>query len=75
MQSVEDYACPWKVPQVGSKYGMPDLTPSIKGCCSISPCVHTELPAEWTLWGEWTECTQKCGGGESVRSRSCIGKK
>merc|ERR1712130_830469 len=73
INNIQQFQCPWRAPTVGSKWGLPDLSESLKGCCSISPCVHTELPAEWTLWGEWTQCTAKCGGGESIRSRSCIG--
>merc|ERR1712130_994379 len=73
INNIQQFQCPWRAPTVGSKWGLPDLSESLKGCCSISPCVHTELPAEWTLWGEWTQCAAKCGGGESIRSRSCIG--
>lgn len=73
INNIQQFQCPWRAPTVGAKWGLPDLTDSLKGCCSISPCVHTELPAEWTLWGEWTQCTKLCGGGESIRSRSCIG--
>lgn len=73
IHNIQQFQCPWRAPTVGSKWGLPDLSESLKGCCSISPCVHTELPAEWTLWGEWTQCTKLCGGGESIRSRSCIG--
>jgi len=73
IDNIHQFQCPWKAPSVGSKWGLPDLSDSLKGCCSISPCVHSELPAEWTLWGEWTQCTKLCGGGESLRSRSCIG--
>jgi len=73
LDSFNDLSCPWIVPKFGSSYGFPDLTKSIKGCCDISPCVHRELPADWTLWGEWTPCTKLCGGGESSRSRTCVG--
>ncbi|CAG5095168.1 Oidioi.mRNA.OKI2018_I69.XSR.g14062.t1.cds [Oikopleura dioica] len=73
LDSFNQLACPWIVPKFGSSYGFPDLTKSIKGCCDISPCVHKELPADWTLWGEWTPCTKLCGGGESSRSRTCVG--
>jgi hypothetical protein len=73
INNIQQFQCPWRAPTVGSKWGLPDLSDSLKGCCTISPCVHTELPAEWTLWGEWTQCTKLCGGGETVRSRACIG--
>ena len=26
---------------------------------------------EWLEWGQWSECSKKCGGGEKVRSRKC----
>jgi hypothetical protein len=25
----------------------------------------------YSEWGDWTDCTAKCGGGEQVRSRTC----
>ena len=28
--------------------------------------------AEWTNWGEWSACTQTCGGGMTKRSRQCV---
>ena len=33
-----NFACPWRVVDY-SKYGMPDLTNSLRGCCDYSPCV------------------------------------
>jgi hypothetical protein len=53
--------------------GLPDLTDDMRGCCDFSPCVHTQPPAEWSAWAEWSECTQPCGGGISMRSRFCEG--
>ena len=26
---------------------------------------------EWLEWGRWSECSEKCGGGEKIRSRKC----
>lgn len=38
--------------------------------CSIS--LLLSLPAEgWAGWGRWSVCSQECGGGVQVRSRSC----
>ena len=26
---------------------------------------------EWGAWADWSNCSEPCGGGESVRSRLC----
>ena len=72
MSTMLEMQCPYKV--IGKVPGMPDLTKDAEGCCEVSPCVHVSPPAEWTSWGEWSQCTQPCGGGVSVRSRSCEGQ-
>lgn len=36
--------------------------------CQTSPC-----PGVWGTWGNYSDCTQTCGGGVKTRSRSCIG--
>ena len=29
------------------------------------------ITGEWLEWGQWSECSQICGGGEKIRSRKC----
>ena len=29
------------------------------------------VDGEWGAWGNWSDCTEPCGVGESVRSRLC----
>jgi len=63
--------CPYNIPvSIG---GLPDLSDDMRGCCDFSPCVHTAPPADWTNWGEWSTCSENCGGGIMRRSRSCEG--
>ena len=37
----------------------------------IEGCTNGKC-AEWTNWGEWSDCTQTCGGGMTKRSRQCV---
>uniref|UniRef100_A0A8C7XLQ4 Adhesion G protein-coupled receptor B1b n=1 Tax=Oryzias sinensis TaxID=183150 RepID=A0A8C7XLQ4_9TELE len=30
-----------------------------------------EIIKDWGVWGRWSVCSQECGGGVQVRSRSC----
>ncbi|KAM8883109.1 adhesion G protein-coupled receptor B1-like isoform 2-T2 [Synchiropus picturatus] len=30
-----------------------------------------EITKGWAVWGRWSVCSQECGGGVQVRSRSC----
>merc|ERR1712227_584451 len=63
--------CPYNIPvSIG---GLTDLSDDMRGCCDFSPCVHTAPPADWTNWGEWSTCSENCGGGIMRRSRSCEG--
>ncbi len=37
----------------------------------IEECNKQTCP-EWTTWGEWSECSNSCGGGQKRRLRQCI---
>jgi hypothetical protein len=71
MSQMMKLQCPYNIP--ASIGGLPDLSDDMRGCCDFSPCVHTSPPADWTNWGEWSICTEPCGGGIMRRSRSCEG--
>jgi len=34
--------------------------------CSMDPCKE-----QWSTWSEWNDCSATCGGGITVRSRTC----
>ncbi|XP_038068317.1 uncharacterized protein LOC119737785 isoform X1 [Patiria miniata] len=36
--------------------------------CNPEPC---GVDGGWTDWSEWTTCTKTCGGGTTLRNRSC----
>ena len=36
--------------------------------CNEDPCLPDP---EWSGWGEWSSCSQTCGGGTKQRSRTC----
>lgn len=36
--------------------------------CNLEDCPSL---FQWTDWGSWSECSQKCGGGSRSRSRTC----
>ncbi|CAJ0945104.1 unnamed protein product, partial [Mesorhabditis belari] len=37
-----------------------------------SPCPVTQCP-KWREWGDWSECSQTCGQGTQIRTRTCDG--
>ncbi|KAK7881858.1 hypothetical protein WMY93_030267 [Mugilogobius chulae] len=36
--------------------------------CNIKPC---RVDGGWSRWSPWSRCDQRCGGGRSIRTRSC----
>ncbi|XP_013879264.1 SCO-spondin isoform X2 [Austrofundulus limnaeus] len=36
--------------------------------CNIMPC---RVDGGWTHWSPWSLCDKRCGGGRSIRTRSC----
>uniref|UniRef100_A0A3Q2CH68 SCO-spondin n=1 Tax=Cyprinodon variegatus TaxID=28743 RepID=A0A3Q2CH68_CYPVA len=36
--------------------------------CNIRPC---RVDGGWSRWSPWSRCDQLCGGGRSIRTRSC----
>ncbi|KAK5602651.1 hypothetical protein CRENBAI_005750 [Crenichthys baileyi] len=36
--------------------------------CNIRPC---RVDGGWSRWSPWSRCDQHCGGGRSIRTRSC----
>ncbi|KAM9774698.1 SCO-spondin [Syngnathus typhle] len=36
--------------------------------CNIRPC---RVDASWSRWSPWSSCDKLCGGGRSIRTRSC----
>uniref|UniRef100_A0A3Q2QHI6 SCO-spondin n=1 Tax=Fundulus heteroclitus TaxID=8078 RepID=A0A3Q2QHI6_FUNHE len=36
--------------------------------CNIRPC---RVDGAWSRWSPWSRCDQRCGGGRSIRTRSC----
>ncbi|KAF7638241.1 hypothetical protein Mgra_00002214 [Meloidogyne graminicola] len=41
-----------------------------RNCYSL---INKNCP-NWSNWGEWSNCSKKCGNGEKIRYRECINK-
>ena len=37
----------------------------------IEECNPYKCPM-WTQWGEWTDCSKTCGGGQKHKYRQCV---
>ncbi|KAL4229380.1 Thrombospondin type 1 repeat-containing protein [Mactra antiquata] len=39
--------------------------------CKITDCNENNVVNSWSIWGDWSECTRTCGGGNRQRTRTC----
>ncbi|XP_037691794.1 SCO-spondin-like [Choloepus didactylus] len=48
----------------------PDILTAYQECrfCNLRAC---PVPGGWSRWSPWSWCDRSCGGGQSLRSRSC----
>lgn len=37
----------------------------------LKPSRHMAVDGAWSAWSPWSRCDRTCGGGRSIRSRSC----
>lgn len=40
--------------------------------CQRACAVQEVVAADWSLWGDWTECSVACGSGMRSRTRNCL---
>ncbi|XP_078487952.1 uncharacterized protein LOC100179634 isoform X3 [Ciona intestinalis] len=47
--------------------------PGCEGTAAQQGDCNTDTCPTWAVWTNWSTCSRSCGGGASVRHRSCIG--
>lgn len=55
--------CPRRLVRGGPPLPEPDPSPG--------PSLFHAVPGGWSRWSPWSWCDRSCGGGRSLRSRSC----
>ena len=52
-------------------WGLPSLKPQFSQCCKKTFCYRPKILARFTIWSEWSDCSNNCDQN-SVRRRDCI---